>query len=50
MTDVLLVVLVLLILGLAGWYVIRAKRQGRRCIGCPEKGCDGCCCHQDSRS
>ena len=28
-----------LIVGLAVWYIIKAKKSGKKCIGCP----DGCC-------
>ena len=37
---------VLLIVGLAVWYIVRSKRKGKRCIGCPESGCASCsaCC------
>ena len=37
---------VLLIVGLAAWYIVRSKRKGKRCIGCPESGCASCsaCC------
>jgi len=30
---------ILLIVGLATWYIIREKKKGKKCIGCPE----GCC-------
>ncbi|MBR6675993.1 MAG: FeoB-associated Cys-rich membrane protein [Clostridia bacterium] len=41
-------VAVAVIIGLALFYVIRSKRKGRKCIGCPDaKGCpmvkDGVC-------
>ena len=43
------VAVILAIVGLAAWYVIRAKRKGKKCIGCPEScrtssegGCSGC--------
>ena len=50
MTDFIIIAVLAVILGLAAWYVIRAKKSGRKCIGCPEGGCsarkDGtaCCC------
>ena len=28
-------------LGLAAWYVYRAKKKGKKCIGCPGD-CSGC--------
>lgn len=35
---------VVLIVGLAAGYVIKAKKSGKKCIGCPENGCKGCSC------
>ena len=29
------------ILGLAGWFIYRSKKSGKKCIGCP----DGCSCN-----
>ena len=41
---------VAVIVGLAALYVIKAKKGGKKCIGCPSSGsseCNGCCgCHQ----
>ncbi len=39
MQDILIIVILLAIVGAAAWYVIRAKKRGKKCIGCP----DGCC-------
>ena len=44
MTDVILVILLLLILGGAGCYIYRAKKRGQKCIGCPYAGKEGCSC------
>ena len=38
-----------LILGLAAGYVYKAKKSGKKCIGCPDSGscsgnCGGCSC------
>ena len=60
MKDILVIALVAVIVALAVWYVIRAKKKGIKCVGCPEglkcgtKGCDscsgcggvGCSCHE----
>jgi len=50
MTDLIVLVLVAAIVGGAAWYVIRKKKQGARCIGCPageaacrKAGCGGNC-------
>lgn len=48
METVVVSVILILLLGAAGWYVCKAKKNGRRCIGCPasgrcgKEGC-GCC-------
>ena len=31
-----------LIVGLAVIYVVKAKKGGKKCIGCPEGGCKDC--------
>lgn len=48
MTDLIVIAVVLIILGLASGYIVRAKRCGVKCIGCPSgKTCgkSGCCCN-----
>lgn len=40
MTDIIIVAILVVILGLAGLYVYKAKKSGKKCIGCPE----GCSC------
>lgn len=51
--NILIVVVVTLIAGLALWYVIRQKKRGVKCIGCPaaascgkaggcNESCQGC--------
>lgn len=37
--------IIALVVGLAMFYVIRAKKKGKRCIGCPGNGCSSCSCH-----
>lgn len=42
--NVILIVVLVLILGGAALYIVRAKRRGQRCIGCPDASrCSGCC-------
>ncbi len=41
MTDVIVILVILLILVLAGGYIYKAKKSGKKCIGCPESG--SCC-------
>ncbi len=46
--DILVIVAIAAILGLAAWYIIRSKKKGRKCIGCPDgASCSGdcSCCH-----
>ena len=50
MENIVLAAALALIIGGAAMYVYRAKKKGRRCIGCPDsagcgKGC-GCCCNK----
>jgi hypothetical protein len=42
--DAIVILVIVGIVGLAGWYVWRAKKKGRKCIGCPEGGCESCTC------
>ena len=49
MKDILIVLIIVLILGAAAFAVYRAKKTGKKCIGCPEScscsgGCNGCSC------
>ena len=52
MEDIILIVIIALIVGLAGLYIYKQKKNGSKCIGCPygnscckstENG--GCGCH-----
>ena len=43
MENVILVLVILLILGGAGFYVYQAKKKGQKCIGCPSGGKCGNC-------
>jgi len=47
MENIILIAVIVLIIGLAVFYVIKAKKSGRKCIGCPESctcgSCSGCC-------
>ncbi|MBR3873217.1 MAG: FeoB-associated Cys-rich membrane protein [Clostridia bacterium] len=49
MANVIVILVVLLILGLAALYIVRAKKRGETCVGCPyAKECaakrSGCGC------
>lgn len=50
MEDFIIIAVLVLIVGLAAWYVIRAKKRGVKCIGCSacssenkEGACTGHC-------
>ena len=49
MTDIIIIALLVVIIALAGIYVYKAKKNGKKCIGCPDsascsKGkCNGAC-------
>ena len=46
MTDIIIIAIVLVIVGLASLYVYKAMKRGRTCIGCPAScsgGCGGSC-------
>ncbi len=51
MQNILLIAVLFLAVGLAGRYVYKAKKSGKKCIGCPESGsCSACAtkeCHRD---
>lgn len=43
--NIILISVIVLILGLAAFYVYKAKKSGKKCIGCPDGGsCSGNCC------
>lgn len=52
MTDIILIAVLVLIVALAGGYVYKAKKSGKKCIGCPDGcscGCSNCnsdCCNK----
>ena len=44
-TDIIVIAIIALIIGAATFYIIRAKRRGAKCIGCPyAKSCTKCKC------
>ena len=40
MKNIIIVAILLVIVGLAAFYVYKAKKKGKKCIGCP----DSCSC------
>ena len=44
MTDIIIIAVLVVIIGLAGLYVYKAKKSGKKCIGCPDgSSCSGSC-------
>ncbi|MBQ7408671.1 MAG: FeoB-associated Cys-rich membrane protein [Clostridia bacterium] len=44
--EIIAVIIIALIIGLATFYIIKAKKSGKKCIGCP----DGCNCKGEKGS
>ncbi len=47
--DYIIIAVVLAIVGGAAFYIWKAKKSGKKCIGCPDSGscsgnCSGCSC------
>ena len=52
MENFIIVALILIIIGLPVLYIIRAKRKGSKCIGCPYSSkcsADNGCCHSENQ-
>ena len=41
MIDYILIAIILVIVAAAAFYVYKAKKSGKKCIGCPD-GCSAC--------
>ena len=52
--EIIVISIIVIIIGLALFYIIKAKKSGRKCIGCPNSktcsmknknnlNCDSCC-------
>ena len=50
MDNLIVIAILAVVLGAAGRYLYKAKKSGRKCVGCPEGGCScgcgkaGTCC------
>ena len=43
--DFIAIAVIVVIIGLAALYIYKAKKSGKKCIGCPDSGsCGGKCC------
>lgn len=55
MTDIIVIAVIVLIVGGALAYIVKAKKNGKKCIGCPygdscaSKGKGGCGCGCDGK-
>ena len=44
MIDIIAILIIALIVGGAAFYIIKAKKSGKKCIGCPDSAtCSGQC-------
>lgn len=43
MTDFIVAGIIVLIVGAAGFYIVKAKKKGAKCIGCPSSEKCSCC-------
>ena len=44
MKDLIVIFIIALIVGLASFYIYKAKKSGKKCIGCPyNSSCEGKC-------
>lgn len=44
MDNIIIIAIIVIIVGLAGLYIYKAKKSGKKCIGCPDsKSCSGNC-------
>ncbi len=50
MINIIIIAVIVIIVGLASYYIYREKKNGSKCIGCPygkncgSKGCNDCTC------
>lgn len=50
MTDMIIIGILLIVIGGAVFYIVRAKKNGAKCIGCPAGGnCRTCGCQIDAK-
>ncbi len=50
MDNIIIAVAIIIIIGLAFFYVYKAKKSGKKCIGCPDGdscGTKSCTCKKD---
>ncbi len=42
--DIIILIVLIVILIAAISYIYKAKKTGKRCVGCPDSGTGKCCC------
>ena len=48
MADLIVIAILVVVVAAAGCYIYKAKKSGRKCIGCPDGGCcSGSCSGND---
>ena len=51
MENIIAAIVIIAIVAAAGLYIYKAKKSGKKCIGCPDSGscsgkCGSCSCHE----
>lgn len=46
MENLIIIAVLILILGFAGFYIYKAKKSGKKCIGCP----NSCSCGENGKN
>ena len=49
MENYIIIVVLLAIVGLSAFYVYKAKKKGKKCIGCPYGGSCDACTHRETK-
>ena len=49
MENVIIIAIIAFIVLLSARYVYKAKKNGKKCIGCPSRNCNGCGCNTDKK-
>lgn len=42
MENLIIIIVLVAVIGAAGLYIIKEKKKGKKCIGCPAGGCKNC--------
>lgn len=47
--NIIIIAVLVVLVGLAIFYIVKEKKKGKKCIGCPYSGKASCHCKIDSR-